>query len=122
MFVVNVQLNVGKEEIVILVKGKEWVGKHVDLMIRKETRERAMSSVVRCFRDKIMFRKQDLVEKVRESRRKRWYWVSRYISNTVQLLMREILRQLEHRRVVWSGSVLRRWKLIKWVMCYLMFY
>ena len=42
------------------------VGKHVDLKIQKETRERAMSSVVRCFRDKVMFKKQDLVWKFKE--------------------------------------------------------
>ena len=46
------------------------VGKRVDLKIRKETLERAMSSVVRCFRDEIIFRKQDFVEKVEEHYRK----------------------------------------------------
>ena len=56
----------GREKLVLLVKGRNAGGKRVDLEIRKKTRERTMNSVVRCFRDKIMFRKQDLVEKFKE--------------------------------------------------------
>ena len=54
--------SVGKEDICDIGKGEGMlVGKRVDLKIRKETIKRAKSITVRWFRDKFMFRKQDLV-------------------------------------------------------------
>ena len=80
-----------KEYICDIGKGEGML----DLKIRKKTQERAMSSVVRCFRDKIMFRKLDLVKEVKEQyqeERDGTGLVDTNVSSTVQLLMREVLR------------------------------